>query len=92
MNELNFTISMNAHQVELYKATRAKFAKSAKEVEDIKQTQKDDVDSLIDGPGWCRKEHKGQIKALKKSLALYAKQQATEQKALMDEAAELANL
>jgi Skp family chaperone for outer membrane proteins len=92
MNELNFTISMNAHQVELYKAAREEFAKNARDIDNIKQMQKDDVDSLIDGLGWERKEHKGQIKALKKSLALYAKQQAVEQKALMDEAAELANL
>jgi len=88
----DFTISMNAHQVALYKAAREEFAKNARDIDNIKQMQKDDVESLIDGLGWDKKEHKGQIKALKKSLALYAKQQAAEQKALMDEAAELANL
>ncbi len=92
MNELNFAVMLNPHQLELYKAARAEYTKNQRDIDNIKQFQKDDVDALIDGLGWDKKTHKGQIKALKKSLSLYAKSQANEQQALINEAAALAGL
>jgi len=92
MNELNFAVMLNPHQLELYKAARAAYNQSQRDIDKTKQLQKDEVESLIETLGWDKKEHKNQIKALKKSLSLYAKSQAKTQQALINEAATLAGL
>ena len=90
MNEIN--IQLNPHQLSLFKATREEYAKQAREIANIKQAMKDDVAGLIDSLGWDKKEKKQEIKALKKSLAMYVKQSMAEEEAIVTEAATLARV
>lgn len=87
-----FSVQLNTHQLELFKAARIEYAKNMKDIANIKGFMKGDVEALIDGLGWSTKEHKQQIKAMKLALRLYAKQQANEHRNLADEAATLANI
>lgn len=87
-----FSVQLNAHQLELFKAARTEYAKNMNDIANIKEYVKGDVEALIDGLGWDKKEDKQQIKALKLALRLYVKQQANEHRNLADEAATLANI
>ena len=88
MNEVS--IQLNPHQLSLFKATREEYAKQAREIANIKQAMKDDVNSLVDNLGWDKKQKKQEIKTLKKSLAMYVKQSMAEEEAIVTEAATLA--
>ena len=88
MNEIS--IQLNPHQLSLFKATREEYAKQAREIANIKQAMKDDVNSLVDNLGWDKKQKKQEIKTLKKSLAMYVKQSMAEEEAIVTEAATLA--
>ena len=88
--ELN--IALNANQLELYKQYRSEYAALASDIAKIQQDMKDTIEALIDGLGWDKKEHKQQIKALKKSLKMYVKQNSSEEEAVTTEAATLARV
>ena len=90
MNEIN--IQLNPHQLSLFKAARTEYAKNKREIANINQMTKDDVDSLCSGLGFDGKEFKEQRKIIKKALALYAKQTMEEEKAIFDEVFELASV
>lgn len=89
MNELN--IQMTAEQLSLYKALRAEYAKQMREIANIKEFLKGDIDAFFDKMGYD-KEDKEAKKAIKKSLAMYAKQNASEEQNVVNEAATLASL
>lgn len=90
MNEIN--IQLNSNQLALFKAARTEYAKNMREIANVRQQTKDDVECLFDGLGFVGKEFKEQRKVVKKALALYAKQTAAEEKAVFDEVFELASI
>lgn len=90
MNELS--IQLNANQLSLFKAARTEYAKNVRDIANINQMMKDDVEALLEGLGFKGKEFKEQRKIVKKALALYAKQAAEEEKAVFDEVFELATI
>lgn len=90
MNEIS--IKLNPHQLSLFKATREEYAKQAREIANIKQAMKDDIDGLVDNLGWDKKIKKQEIKALRKSLIMFVKQSMAEEEAIVTEAATLARV
>lgn len=89
MNELN--IQMTAEQLTHYKTLRAEYAKQMREIANIKEFLKGDIDAFFDKMGFD-KEDKEAKKAIKKSLAMFAKQNASEEQNVVNEAATLASL
>lgn len=89
MNELN--IQMNAEQLSLYKALRAEYAKQMHEIANIKEFLTGDIEAFFDKMGYD-KENKAEKKAIKKSLAMFAKQSMNEEQSVINEAATLAGL
>lgn len=89
MNELN--IQMNAEQLALYKELRAEYAKQMHEIANIKEFLAGDIDAFFDKMGYD-KENKAEKKAIKKSLAMFAKQSMNEEQSVINEAATLAGL
>lgn len=77
MND-QFELSLNANQVEIVKNARNIFCEQTREINNIKECIKGDMEALIEDLGWEKKEHKSQIKALKRGFTQYAKQQQEE--------------
>jgi len=90
MSEMNITL--NANQTALYKAYRAEYTENQRLISNLKEDIKLGLEGLVEGLGWDTKTHKAEIKALKKSLALYVKQEAESELKNMEEAVALASL
>ena len=89
MNE----IQLNANQTSLIVHAKEQYASDKRKIKDIQDQIKSDIDALVESLGWEKKEHKDQIKALKKGFALYAKQQINEERNVFDNAvAELGSI
>ena len=89
MNE----IQLNANQTSLIVHAKEQYASDKRKIKDIQDQIKFDIDALVESLGWDKKEHKDQIKALKKGFALYAKQQINEERNVFDNAvAELGSI
>ena len=82
MNE----IQLNANQTSLIVHAKEQYASDKRKIKDIQDQIKFDIDALVESLGWDKKEHKDQIKALKKGFALYAKQQINEERNVFDNA------
>jgi len=90
MSELNITL--NANQTALYKAYRAEYTENQRQIANLKEDIKIGLEGLVECLNWDTKTHKAEIKALKKSLALYIKQEAESELKNMEEAVALASL
>ena len=88
MNE----IQLNANQTSLIVHAKEQYASDKRKTKDIQDQIKFDIDALVESLGWDKKEHKDQIKALKKGFALYAKQQINEERNVFDNAVAVAEL
>ena len=82
MNEMQ----LNANQTSLIVHAKEQYASDKRKIKDIQDQIKSDIDALVESLGWDKKEHKDQIKALKKGFALYAKQQINEERNVFDNA------
>lgn len=90
MNEIS--IQLNPHQLSLFKATREEYAKQAREIANIKQAMKDDVDGLISNMKIDKKKDKELIKAIKQSLKLYVNGDCNQLLSQVELAVEMASL
>ena len=88
MNE----IQLNANQTSLIVNAKEQYASDKRKINYIQDKFKSDIAALVESLGWDKKEHKGQIKALKKGFALYAKQQINEERNVFDNAVAVAEL